>query len=158
MLTDGSPYWWVQSSSPFDTEEACACCSSDDNTTRVHRTDLHQACSAMMGTVSDLLPSGFPDYQQLDLLCSVGSAEPWIEPSSVISRCRPALAAYRCLKRTTCSQPWGKGEPWSNNGTERTPAQRKRKVMGSMRRAMFPHILQWSPVCCEQRFSLYCAF
>lgn len=99
-----------------------------------------------------------------DLLYKVGSAEPWIEPSSVISRCSPALAAYRCLKRTTCSQPWGKWDPWSNKGKERTPAQRKRfaTVMGSMRRTMFPLIPRWSlvvaPVCCVQWFRRYCAF
>lgn len=61
----------------------------------------------------------------LDLLCRVWSAELWICPSPLISRCSPGLAAYKCLNRTTCPQSlvmWG---PWSDRGIQTTPTEKK---------------------------------
>lgn len=64
-------------------------------------------------------------FKMLHLLYRVWSAEPWICPSPLISRCSPGLAAYRCLSRTTCPQPWAMWGPWSDRGKETTPIEKK---------------------------------
>lgn len=87
-------------------------------------------------------------FLMLYSLYGVWSAEPCICPSPLISRCTPALAAYRCLRRTTCPHPLAICGPWSGRGTETTPAKKKvleKDTVTMMRSNMFPENLdKWS--------------